>query len=55
MMLAAMLSAHAWLAMLYVQFIAMEERRPGRPSATATALALLAGSALNAMAVLLHS
>jgi predicted metal-binding membrane protein len=51
MMLACMVTAHPWLAMLYVQIIAHNERQAREPPATASALALLGGSALSALSV----
>jgi predicted metal-binding membrane protein len=50
MMLAAMLAAPAWLAMLLMQTIALEERRERAPSVRAYAGALLLCSAISAVA-----
>jgi predicted metal-binding membrane protein len=49
MMLAAMLSVHASLAMLFVQVIAIEERREREPPRARAAIALLACGILSAL------
>jgi hypothetical protein len=52
MMMAAMLSPHAWLAMLCMQVIAVDERESRQPPVAASTLALLGGSALSVMVAL---
>lgn len=49
-MLAAMLAAPAWLAMLLIQIIALEERRERAPSVRAYAGAFLLCSVVSAVA-----